>query len=196
VQSLADVAQIRHKVRFIGFIKDKSLLVTLPFRNGERMWMEEGQAFILRGFDGKHAYAFTAQVIRARAHPFTYLHFSWPDKVEYRLVRNSLRVAVSLPASLSQAGDTPVAVTMLDLSASGTMLDSPVETGAVDDQVQVGFTVDYEGSPVNLLLAAEIRKIYRKENEAGARIGLNFENISQNDALILHYFINTLSQGE
>ena len=195
MQSLADVAQVHHKVRFIGFIKDKSLLVTLPFRNGERMWMEEGQAFILRGFDGKHAYAFTAQVIRARAHPFTYLHFSWPGKVECRLVRHSLRVAVSLPASLSQAGGTPVAVTMLDLSASGIMLDSPVETGAVGDHVQLGFAVDYEGNAMNLSLSAEILKIYRKENEAGSRIGLEFENISQNDGLILHYFINTLSQG-
>lgn len=196
VQSLADVAQVRHKVRFIGFIKDKSLLVTLPFRNGERMWMEDGQAFIVRGFDGKYAYAFIVQVIRARAHPSPYLHFSWPGKVECRLVRNSLRATVALPASISQADGTPVAVTMLDLSASGTMLDSPVETGAVGGHVQLGFAVDYEGNAVNLKLSAAILKIYRKENEAGSRIGLKFENVSQNDALLLHYFINTMNQKE
>lgn len=194
VQSLADVAQVRHKVRFIGFIKDKSLLVTLPFRNGERMWMEEGQAFIVRGFNGKYAYAFTTAVVRARAHPFPYLHFSWPSVAECRLVRNSLRVAVSMPASISQADGAPMAVTMLDLSASGAMLDSPVETGAVGNHVLLGFTVGFEGSAMNLSMPAEIRNIHRKENDAGFRIGLGFENVSQNDSLILHYFINIIAQ--
>lgn len=195
VQSLADLAQVRHKVRFIGFIKGKSLLTTLPLRNGERMWMEEGQAFIVRGFNGRYAYAFTTPVIRARAHPFTYLHFAWPRKVECQLVRNALRVAVSLPASLSRVDEPPVAVTMLDLSATGAMLDSPVETGAVGDHIQLGFAVDFEGDTISLNISAAIRKIYPKENEPGYRIGLEFENISQSDALVLHYFINTISQG-
>lgn len=196
VQSLADVAQERHKVRFIGFIKDKSLLVTLPFRNCERMWMEEGQAFIVRGFNGRYAYAFTTPVLRARAHPFAYLHFAWPRKVECRLVRNALRVAVALPASISRVDGSSLAVTMLDLSASGTLLDSPVEAGAVGDHIQLGFAVDFEGSAMSLGISAEIRKIYRKENEAGCRIGLEFEKVSQSDALVLHYFINTVSQEE
>lgn len=195
VQSLADLAQVRHKVRFIGFIKDKSLLTTLPFRNGERMWMEDGQAFIVRGFNGRYAYAFTTPVIRARAHPFTYLHFAWPQKVECQLVRNSLRVAVSLPASIPRVDGTQVAVAMLDLSASGAMLDSQVEIGAAGDHIRLGFTVDFEGDAVNLNIPAAIRKIYRKENGAGFRIGLEFENVSQNDALVLHYFIHTLNQA-
>lgn len=197
VQSLADVAQVRHKVRFIGFIKDKSLLVTLPLKNGERMWMEEGQTFIVRGFNGKYAYAFTTPVIRARAHPFPYLHFAWPLEVECQLVRNALRVAVSLPAAISQAGGQPVTVTILDLSASGALIDSPVEAGAAGDHVQLDFAVDFEGDAMKLgIPSAVIRKIYQKESEAGYRIGLGFEHISQNDSLILHYFINTIGRGE
>lgn len=194
VQSLAEDAQARHKVRFIGFIKDKSLLVTLPFRNGERMWMEKEQAFIVRGFNGRYAYAFTTQVIRARAHPFPYLHFSWPYMVERQLVRNAPRVAVSLPAGLSQADGASVAVTMLNLSVSGAMLDSPAEAGAVGDRVRLGFAVGYEGNSIDLSVSAVVRSIH--QNGADVRIGLEFENISRNDSLLLHYFINTIGQGE
>lgn len=196
VQCLADLAQVRHKVRFIGFIKDKSLLTTLPFRNGERMWMEEGQAFIVRGFNGRYAYAFTTPVLRARAHPFPYLHFAWPRRVECQLVRNSLRVAVSLPASITFMDGASAAATIRDMSVSGALLDLPVEAGEVGDRIQLGFAVSFEDEAMNLGISAEIRKIYRKESETGSRIGLEFENVSQNDTLILHYFINAVSRGE
>lgn len=85
-------------------------------------------------------------------------------------------------------------VTVLDLSASGALLDLPVETGAAGDHIRLGFAVDFEGDAMNLSISAAIRKIYRKENEGSSRIGLEFENVSQNDALVLHYFIHALSQ--
>lgn len=196
VQSMAEDAQVRHRVRFIGFIKDRSLLVTLPMRNGERMWMEQGQPFIVRGFNGRCAYAFTTQVIRARAHPFPYVHFSWPRMVECQIVRSSPRVAVSLPASLSRGDGAPMPATMLDVSVCGAMLDSCVETREAGDHVKLGFTVDFEGDAIGLSVSAVVRNVHPKENEAGVRIGLEFENVSRNDSLLLHYFINTVTGGE
>lgn len=196
VQSLTDMAQERHKVRFIGFIKDKSLLVTLPFRNGERMWMEDGQAFIVRGFDGRYAYAFTTHVIRARAHPFPYLHFAWPHQVECRQVRNSLRVAVSLSASVTFADGASAAATILDMSVSGALLDLPVETVSAGDGIRVGFTVDPGDNAMGMNISAKIRKVYRKGNGTGSRIGVEFEDVSHSDALALHYFVNTANGRE
>lgn len=37
IQSQSDGSHTRHKVQFIGTIKGKSLLVTLPFENGKGM---------------------------------------------------------------------------------------------------------------------------------------------------------------
>lgn len=194
IQARDGGSSARHEVRFIGFIKDKSLLVTLPFLNGEGMWMRAGKTFVLRGFNGVHAYAFSSQVIRARAHPFTYLHFSWPHKVECQLVRHSLRVNLSLPANIVLSEVSSVAVTMLDLSVSGTMLDSLGELGVIGDSHKIRFTVEVEDRTVNLELSAIIRNIHQKEDGTGFRIGISFENVVMNDGLTLHYFTNALAK--
>lgn len=193
IQSQSDDLHTRHKVQFIGSIKGKSLLVTLPFENGKGMWMQAGHTFVLRGFNGIYAYAFSAQVIRPRAHPFPYIHFSWPHSLDCQQVRKSLRVEVALPAIVTQPDHSTVAVTLLDLSMSGSMLDSPMALGAPGDTANVAFSVDYEGNSTGLALAVTIRNIHTKADGSGFRIGIGFEQISQNDALILHYAINTIA---
>ncbi len=193
IQVLDGGSSARHEVRFIGFIKDKSLLVTLPFLNGEGMWMRPGKTYVVRGFNGIHAYAFSSQVIRARAHPFTYLHFSWPHKVECQLVRHSLRVNVSLPAIIVLSEVSSVAVTMLDLSVSGTMLDAPTELGVIGDHHNIRFTVEVEDHTVNLELLTIIRNIRPKDDGTGFCIGIGFESVPMNDGLTLHFFTNALA---
>lgn len=195
IQSSAGGTQARHGVKFIGFIEGNSILVTLPFLDGTGLWMKIKQSFVVRGFNGKYAYAFTAQVIRARARPFPYVHFSWPRSVECRLVRQSLRVAASLPANVSRSDNTSVAAGFIDLSVSGAMLDSPEALGAIGDQIQIGFAVDFAGNAMNLNISATILNVHQKDDGASFQTGLGFKDISQNDGLILHYFINSVAQG-
>lgn len=187
----AEAGQARHEVRYIGVIKGNSVLVTVPNINGERMWMKPGQSFVIRGFNGRYAYAFTSNVILAREHPFPYVHFSYPQSVEYKVVRHALRVGVTQPANVTTSDNDPVAVTMLDLSASGSMIDSPASLGKAGDRVHLAFTVPIEEQEVNLNIAAVIRNIYQTDDAGRGRIGLGFEDVSQNDNLILHYFLET-----
>lgn len=194
IQSSAGGSQARHGVKFIGFIEGNSILVTLPVQDGTRLWMQEMQPYVVRGFNGKYAYAFTAQVIRARARPFPYVHFSWPHRVECRLVRQSLRVAVSLPASVLRSDNTSVAANFIDLSVSGAMLGSSETLGALGDHVQIGFAVDFAGNAKELNLSATILNVHQKEDGTSFQTGLGFKEVSQNDGLILHYFINCVAQ--
>lgn len=193
LQSMSAGKNARHEIKFIGFIKDKSLLVTLPFQDGEAIWMQPGKTFIVRGFNGIYAYAFKVQVIRAHANPSTYVHFSWPNEIDCQLVRHSLRVAAALAANVSLPDNSTVDVTMLDLSASGSMLDSPAEFGAVGEHARIEFAVDFEGSTMNLNIAVIVCNTQQKEDGTGFRIGVGFENIAQNEALILHYYINSIA---
>ena len=195
IQNQAEGSHARHKVQFIGTIDGKSVLVTLPFTNGKGMWMQSGQTFVVRGFNGIYAYAFSAQVIRARAHPFPYLHFSWPQEVGCQLVRKSLRVEVDLQATVTLPDKRRVAVTMLDLSALGTMLDSSLELGAFGEHAGIEFAVDFEGSAISLNLPVSVRNVHSKEDGTGYRVGVGFENVAQNDALILHYYIDSIALG-
>ncbi|MBI4808084.1 MAG: flagellar brake protein [Nitrosomonadales bacterium] len=193
LQALTEGSHTRHEVRFIGHIKDKSLLLTLPFHEGTGMWLQPGKPFIMRGFNGIHAYAFSSQVIRAHTNPFPYVHFSWPRAVECQIVRHSLRVNVSMPANVTLPDGTSTVTAMLDLSVSGTMLNSPAELGAVGDHLKVGFTLDMDSNEVKLELEAIIRNINQEANGSGYRIGIGFEHVSLHDGMVLHYFTNTLA---
>lgn len=193
IQSQSDGAHARHKVQFIGSIKGRSVLVTLPFENGKGMWMQAGQTFVVRGFNGIYAYAFSSQVIRARAHPFAYIHFSWPREVDCQLVRKALRVELAMPAKVTLPDSRTVDVRLLDLSAPGAMLDSRAALGAIGDHARIRFSVDFEGDASDLDLAIVIRNIHIKEDGSGFRIGVGFEAVARNDALILHYAINSIA---
>lgn len=194
IQAFDDPSTSRHEVKFIGFIKDKSLLVTLPHQDGQDMWMRAGRTYVIRGFNGIHAYAFSTQVIRARAHPYSYIHFSWPKKVECQLVRHSLRISITLPAIITMPDGSSKNVTMVDLSISGSMLDAPFELGAVDDRFKIEFTLTFEESTVSMNLLAIIRNSKQKEDGTGFQIEIAFEKTTYNDGLILHHLINSQAQ--
>lgn len=190
IQLMAEGAYPRHKVNFIGYIKHKSLLLTLPFEHDQGLWMKAGQTFVIRGFNGLYAYAFSAQVLRARAHPFPYIHFSWPHDVVCQQVRKSRRVAVEMPANVEREGHGAVAVTMLDLSVLGAMLESTRGLGEVGTPANISFTVMVEESEKKLNLSIIIRNIHQKDNVPGFRIGVGFENLTEEEIMILHYFVN------
>jgi Flagellar protein YcgR len=65
IQTQAEQSENRYYVKLIGYLKGKSVLVTAPQQEGNLCYIKEGQAFVVRFFSGKNAYAFTANVIRA-----------------------------------------------------------------------------------------------------------------------------------
>ena len=195
IQIMADASPGRHKVNFVGWIKNKSLLVTLPFENEQGLWMKAGQTYVIRGFNGIYAYAFSAQVLRARAHPFPYIHFSWSREITCQLVRKTLRVEVEIPANITRQNFAALDVTMMDLSVLGSMLDTSVGLWRVGEQAKITFSVNVEGAEKKLVLSCIIRNIHQKGNGAGLRVGVAFENITEADTMILHYFVNNLALG-
>ena len=187
MQSMLDDTQERHEVKFVGVIKNQSLLVTLPVIDGSCMWMQTKQRHIFRGFNGQYAYAFTSQVIRARTHPFSYAHFTYPENVEYRLVRHSLRVPVSLTGIITaKQRNNPIPVELLDLSTLGAMLASSEQLGKIGDEVQMSLNLSADDNVANLTIPCSIRSITE------GHIGIKFERVSSNDILILHFYISSL----
>lgn len=195
IQSLEEGRQERYNVKFIGAIKGKSILVTLPLIDGERVWMQPGQSYVVRGFTGKYAYALIVQVIRARTHPYPYVHFTYPRFVQSRAVRKSLRVKLDLPATITPGdSDKPIPVTMADLSTTGSMMNSPAPIGEIGGTVRLNFPVNIEDIKADLNLSAKIKNISVPKEGEGVSIGIEFENIDQNEKLILHYFTHSIAR--
>ena len=190
IHAVSDSLATHHWVKLIGFIENDCILTSLPFKYGSGMWIHKGEDFVVRGFNGRYAYAFTSQVIGECTSPFLYLYFSWPQSIESLAVRSSLRVGVSLPVNISLADNSSVTTKLQDLSIYGAMIDSAVALGAVGDQIQTELMVNIDGNVVKVSISATIRNIHHKEDGQGFNTGLEFMQVSQNDLLALSYCID------
>ena len=163
-------------------------MLTLPFVDGKAAKMPKGQGYLIRGFDGKHAFAFTSHVIQTRFHPFPDVHFSYPLAVEHKIIRKALRVSVNLPATVIKA-NKQIQVTIINLSAKGLMIDSFQSLGDIGEVIKVQLEISLEDVKANLALPAKIRNANNLKEETGIHIGVEFENISQSDMLVLKNLI-------
>ncbi len=195
IHAVADHSNTHHWVKFIGSIKNDCILASLPFKYGNGMWIQKGEDFVVRGFNGRFAYAFTSQVIGECTSPFLYLYFSWPKSIESLTVRDSLRVEIALPVNISRSDSSSVSTMLHDLSISGAMIDSPMELGTIGDQVKTELMVDLPGNKVKVSVPAIIRNIHHNDDGEGFSTGLQFTDISQNDLLVLNYFIDCVTRG-
>jgi hypothetical protein len=55
----------RYTARFIGYIKNRTVLVTMPIVDDKYVLIRDSQMFIVRAFSGKKAYAFSAFVVKS-----------------------------------------------------------------------------------------------------------------------------------
>lgn len=186
IQHLTLITQ-KYALKYMGSIKGKSIMISLPVIDGQVLRMLKGQDYVIRGFFGKKAYAFTSHVIQARTHPFPYAHFSYPSSVEAKAIRKSLRVEVNMPAVAKGATSTPLTIT--DISASGAMLLAPQTLGKVDETVNLQFSLDVRDLKAELTLSARIKNARYAKNAETLYIGVEFENISRENFLILNNFI-------
>jgi len=184
----AGTPQVHYAVQYIGGLSGKGFITTLPVSGDKLLWMPPGSLYVMRVLCGTHAYAFTSQVIRARATPYPHVHFRYPATVQARKVRKSLRVGMHLAVELVAGGNT-LAATLLDLSMHGARIeaDTPVE----GDTVELVLPIRLDEADSRLRLAARVRNRQGAEGNAPSRrLGLEFDKLAEQDALLLHYFID------
>lgn len=197
MQPFSENVQEKYPVRLIGQVEKRSIMVTAPVVNGAVLLLREGQPFVLRGFNGKQAYAFNVSVLRVCSTPFPYLHLSYPPFVQNTLIRQHNRVAVSIVASVSNSTDPQVAenqpCSMVDLSEKGAMLESRRDLGVAGDILTIAMRLRAEDFDQYLSLRGRIRSA-RNGSEGGAadvphRFGVEFEDISATEKLIVQNFV-------
>lgn len=182
------VAQIRYQVEYIGAIKGKSLLATLPLLNGKGILMPVGQEFVFHAVEGMYVYAFTSRVLRPRNSPVPYVHFAYPSRIDARQVRKSYRVRMRLPVTVA-CGDARCDALLLDLSMTGALLEARADVWRDGDALSLLLPVALEEASSKLTLTARVRN--RVEKQGGqAQYGVEFAELPQNDALLLHYYID------
>lgn len=148
---IADVIQMqsspdapRYTVKLIGYLKNVSIVVTIPEADGEFVMLREGQSFIARFFSGQNAYAFTTNVSKQTSVPFPHLYLSYPREVRELEIRKGSRITVALIASVTLGGGNPpstAAAKITNLSIGGAAIRSKSPLGNKGERVSVKFKV-------------------------------------------------------
>lgn len=183
--------------QFLAAIEGKGVMVGPVGPDGVSTELEEGEVCVVRGFTGQHEFSFLSKVLQTFEKPFAYALLQYPKKVDATLVRQSMRIKTSMPAELtvvadSDQGKIPAAgVTLIDISVAGAMVRSVGRAVAVGATVRLAFSVDFEGTPVMLVLAATVCHSHNPVGQEGCLVGLAFRNLQQHDKLVLHYMTQT-----
>ena len=193
-----DNPSIRYTVRLIGFVKNKTVMITAPSIDGKLEFVRDGQTFIVRAFVGKKAYAFVTSAVKSVHSPHPYLHLAFPKEVRCTVVRRGVRAQVKVIASVGLDNPERVGAAVLtDLSmggASGTMKQIRGQKGEAG---QIKFKVHAAEQEEVLNLKMVLRSIAPAEGGDGYRHGFEFLDVSVYDRLILSAFVHQiLAEGE
>jgi len=190
-QIQTEQAELRYYVKLIGYLRAKRVLVTMPEADGAVCYVREGQAFVVRFFSGKNAYAFTANVLKSSSVPFPHMHLSYPSQVRGLVVRAGERVPVRIICAIAMREDTrtvTAAGVLTNLSVSGALLSSKTRLGNKDDLLSIKFRMQIREIEFLTSIDAAIRSV---SQDAGGEYlhGVQFAGLPDEAAIALTAFV-------
>lgn len=188
-------ADERFYVKLIGFLENKSILVTAPRADGMPLRIPVDQKFIVRMISGNSAQGFTARAIHSTKHPYPHLHLTFPTDLESITVRQAERVDCKLIVTVQNEeierslGDGKSA-SMEDISTAGSQLFSKDSLGEKGDTITITSKIKVADIEQYLKISGKIRRVINKEKEDDAfEYGVEFILLEDTDKLILHGFV-------
>ena len=182
-----EVKSKRLLAKIVGWFEGSSLLVALPQQTIHAGLIKVNEQVLLRAFTGKTAFAFSTTVLKIEHFPFTYLHLSFPKKVEAVEVRSSFRHGVHIPAMIAMDGKAEITGDILDVGMTGARVGT---TEPLTNEAPIRITTQFElhEVPVSLELHAQVRSSKSVPDEHGTahyEYGMEFQNLQPNDRLVL-----------
>ena len=176
--------------QYFGAIEGKGVMVGPLGSDAEQTGLTEGEVCVVRGFTGQYEYSFLSKVLQNFEKPFVYALLAYPPQVDARLVRQSMRTKQSWPTRIN-SGSGETSVTLVDISVAGAMIKADTALAAIGASVAVFMDVSVDGVPMSLQLQAKICHNNKATYEPVHFIGMAFQNISQDNKLVLHYLTQT-----
>ncbi len=181
----------RYYVKLVGFLAEKSVVVTTPREDGVALRIEKDQDFIVRMVSGNTAKGFTASVIHTTTIPYPHMHLTFPQSLESITVRKAERIECNLIVTVQneedgKAFDERKSASMNNLSTAGAQLATNENIGEVGDRVSISCKVRAAEMHQYLNISGIIRRIVDDQHTI---YGIEFIMPETNDKLLLHAFI-------
>ena len=197
VQPPAAVSTERSPVKLIGYLQDQSMLITAPATSGNvPMQVMPGDQLIMRVFSGQNAFGFACDVQRVCKVPYSYLHISFPKKIQGTVIRKAARVRTKIIVKVrAEEGDTTEHTAVIsNLSANGALLDGRRTMANMGDTLRLSFKLKLHNIEAELSVAAVVRTVFDDETlkQSGtslAHFGLQFVGLDPNDQMLLQSMV-------
>lgn len=194
-QPLAGFEAEPFTVSYIGAHGRMSFLTSLPAVGDKGMWITPGSRFKFRVVHGMYAYAFTAQSLRAHSRPYPYAHFSMPESVKYRQIRQSHRLETRLPVEIRRANGSRTLAIMRDISEHGAKLELSGVLDEVGAEITLTIPILLPQATSSITVNASIRNSGDLERAVSAGrffYGVSFTPLAAEDGSLLQHFIDHL----
>ena len=182
----------RYDVQVIGYLKDESLLVTMPREKGALAKLFPQDEYIVRYFKGKNIIAFKTKILHVAKIPYWYLHLECPQKLEKVEIRQAERINISITAQTLMNGQKYWSV-IRDLSAGGAQVVANDEIGQAGDHIELFFDLKIGEIEREVHLVALIRNVRQAKSEINGkpeyRYGGEFMDPSEQDVVFVQGFV-------
>jgi c-di-GMP-binding flagellar brake protein YcgR len=185
--SVSGRSGIRMSARVLGRCEGASIIAHIP--SVTSLDLMEGDEVAVRFLAGRTAYGFKTTVLRVCAMPYPYFHLAYPVSIQDVEVRESERVALTIPALVKNSAGTQTEVQIRDLSRSGALLFSPSSLGSPGDALQLSFELNLGHIKRSLQLGVTVRSAQTSEPQAPQtihhRFGVQFHALPEADQIFL-----------
>ena len=196
LQYIPDDGRERLNAKIIGHSPNRSIIATAPTVNGKTPLLRENQHFIVRMMQGVNMYGFESELLRFYASPYPHIHLSHPKDVESKTVRGSRRVNTELIVSVQKGNDDIVSATMLNTSATGSLLQCHQQLGEIDTDLLISVELCISGLDKYLRIPAIIRNltVVESKNEESEKSiykhGMQFMDLDDEQTLLINAYVH------
>lgn len=188
-------ADDRYYVKLIGFLEDKSIIVTTPRMDGTTLKILTDQRFIIRMISGSSAQGFTATALYSSTRPYPHLHLTYPKDLESITVRKAERVNCKLIVTVhneetEDSTDEGKSASMQDISTAGSQIFTLEPIGEKGQTISINSKVKVADMEQYLTITGIIRRVVEPKKEGDKyEYGIEFIMLEDKDKLLLHGFV-------
>lgn len=173
----------RYYGRYVGSLPGRSVMIVTP----DDLSVHEGERLIIRIFSGKFAYAFHTRLLCGYSKPSPYVHLAYPASVSAKRVRAAQRVRAGILGEAVRLGvgdANPVPVVVWDISTTGAAVEPERHLGVEGASVSMSFPLSFEEVESEIMVKGVLRNVRETV------VGVEFDDMTTADRLLLHYFVD------
>lgn len=189
----------RYFCRYIGCVKDKSILVSPLVAGGRELDLNSDKQVTARLMIGRGICVFPTRVMSIQQKPLAMMYLEYPDDVDFKSIRNAERVETGLDIIVNNAlkRDQVSEGKLRDISITGARIEIYRPIAELDDEVII--CGDYPIESINQTM--RVNAVIRSRSKSAPRnsnihqpitYGVEFIRLPDEKRLILYGYVNYL----